>query len=328
MAAFAGCSVVSVTEKATGATDVKKAPGLPFYVKRPQYTHTTVYRRVWLRATLGIETALKPVDTKAAPAAGAATPKTQTIVRDFPKGSDKLEAIKLDIIKANSGVAGKPASDVIAAFRAEKSIGEDAVTPIPVKNVVATEWVVDSSKTYYLNATMPWFGSANLTQKVNADGTLSETTSSPDTKLADGLSALIPFKEFLTGKFVKSGTAAAADPATSTDAAELLHSLNNSSVLKAYGTGGKPLVLDLKDTNYTTTLTLSVEEVGYEYALSTLPSSNEIRDLQAIPFADKDKSNFTVTAIGAKKEDKNDETPKIGISGSIDLPKEWAAAKP
>lgn len=320
---LAGCSVVKVSEKPAGGENSDDIDGIPFYVKVEKFKKTTIYTETWLRATLTVET--KAIDTADNKEVVVDTGK-QPYVMDLPKGPNPaLTAIKKALLNAEMQSAGT-AEKIIDDFQKLAPYDHSNAKPERIGNNVAAEWVVDSSKTYYINAPLPWFGSASLTQKLAPDGTLTEVTSSPDTKLAEGLSTLIPFKEFLSGEFVE--TAAEATKAASDD-----DKIKMNQALKKLDLDVAPRAPAAKAATrrIVFAMTLAIDEVGYEYTLSTLPGA--ICDLRPLEFQDIAAGTvlFSRKDISASKKDdeKKEEGQKIGIAGSIALPKDWGApAKP
>jgi hypothetical protein len=316
---LASCvNVVRVRDRAGTAATTTKRDGVPFYIKVERFVHTTAYADTWIRATLTVEKKL--VDNKDGKEVLVDVGQQSRIKNLVNAPKPALNAIKDEILRANNADIAQ-AEAVIRKFDVlnEIDFGIPRNPPI-VRNVVDSAWVVDSTKTYYLNAPLPWFGAGNLTQKLAADGTLSEVISAPDTKIGEGLSTLIPFKEYLTGRYVKPAPAAATDPATKSDV---------ESAFRQYR------LIDprttLTDKVYVYVISLNIEEVGYEYTLTTRPKeTREEAEKETPPFSAvaSNMAEFTRKEIGGKKDDeKKDEGPEIGISGTINLPKGWGAAK-
>ena len=310
-------NVIRVREKdRTPNSAVQTLDGLPFYVKVEKFSQTTVYSKTWLTATLTVKKKL--VDTQNGKEVQLGTGK-QLFVKLLPKTDNaKLDPIRTAIINAGSdGEAGALA--VVRNFNRLKGIVDDSsIAPVLLKNVIEPDWVVDDSRQYYLNAPLPWFGTGNLTQELNADGTLSKVTSNPDTKLAEGISALLPLKEYLTGEFVKSGTSAAAD--TTTQSATAL----GMGMLKSENPA-----LTLTHVSYIYDLSLSVEETGYEYTFTTKPEDAWPSPATPIAF---NAANAMVSrrdlGSSAKSGERNSAGPTVRVSGGITFPKDWGAAKP
>jgi hypothetical protein len=312
---LSGCThVVWVTDKKNeDNARSEKVDGIPFYVKTEQFRHTTVWIKTWLTATLTVEK--KSIDTTNGKEAQTDSGK-QVITKQLLKSdSPQLNSIRRALITANNKDV-KDALKIVDDFEKLPSLPDDkAVVPIMLKNAIESEWVVDRSRQYYLNAPLPWFGTGNLSQELSADGTLSKASSSADTKLAEAIGTLLPLKEFLSGKFATPAAAAAKDDSMKIDAVQgvgILQSFNPK--------------LTQKEAQYVYVLSLSVEEAGYQYTLSKWPEAAKppIAAI-AIDATDALVSRTDLKADNAGK--KTEDGQKIGISGSIDLPKDWGAAK-
>lgn len=173
-------------------------------------------------------------------------------------------------------------------------------------NFVEPKSVVDYQRELYLNGKLPWFGSATLTSKLNADGTLTESTATSDTKLAEGLSTLLPLKEFLSGEFVDT-VAAPADEAV----AGLMESVSADTAKER------------------TTVSLSVEEKGYLYAFEAdhvdpdglcAEVESGAQSLAAIQFS-LSTGAYKRTALGAAATTAAKKKDAIEFSGSVTMPK-------
>ena len=309
-------NVIWVKQKKTDATgDPQKIAGLPFYVKVEKVKQTTVYAKPWLRATLTVEIKLR--DTKEGKEVLIDSGK-QTFVRDVLKTNASLDEVRKGIVAAHRGTVDD-ALRLIGKFTDIPSISNDTdVQPVCLKNIVEREWIVDQSQTYYLNAPLPWFGSGNLNQELNSDGTLSKASSNPDTKLAEGISTLIPLKEFLTGKFVKSAESAAADDSTKADTKQAFN------ILKQFKPDAR-----LAEAQYVYILSLEVVEIGHQYELKKpLPKWPE-SSFAPINFAEIVAGTvmFTMTDLGTSDKGDKKDGAKVGIEGSITFPKDWGAAK-
>jgi hypothetical protein len=178
-------------------TEYEPREGIPFYVKKQQRVQETVYDIAWLKATL-IEkvTYTYQGDTK---------PTQDSVPYLFElrrEQNDELNPLR-EAIGLSPGADGKRTA-VLKAIAAlgDLSFSASDVEPELVSNGIKSEMVVDTDNPYYLNAPLPWFGTNELTQEINDDGTIGKVISKPDTKLAEGISELIPLKEYLTGQYV------------------------------------------------------------------------------------------------------------------------------
>ena len=180
--------------------DTADVEGIPFYVKREQHVQTTVYSHTWLNAELTVKKFAKAPSTSTDTA--FETIKFQKQIRR--ERANVLDPVKQAIVGIQRTSEGN-AQQIISQFLAiDEPSDPNSMDATMIQNTLKPEWVVDGRQKYYLNAPLPWFGTSNLTQEFGADGTLTKVISNPDTKLAEGLSTLIPFKEYLTGKYVDS----------------------------------------------------------------------------------------------------------------------------
>ena len=318
--ALTSCThVVSVTRVQTTALMSGVQPGIPFYVKTDLFHRTSVYDTTWLHATLTISQKIVHGDT-----GKEATPdeSKQSFVRNIARSNKTV----LDDLARR--IIADPTRDIVIALAIVSSFREipevdflQPRNPVLVKNSIDSEWVVDSTATYFLNGPLPWFGAGNLSQELNADGTLSKASASPDTKLAEGLSSLLPIKEFLSGKFVQAAPAAAA-------AAPVAVNLYSHKILMDLGPTDPKKPLEGKNVEWT--ISLQIEELGYRYTLTTLPQRGAITDASPIPFTSQGGATVLVRRedIGkdSSAESKGGKDNVIGISGSITLPKVTNAA--
>lgn len=322
--ALASCTnVLWVKKKVDDGDNAKysKIGGIPFYVKKEQFKQTTVYAKTWLKSTLTVEMRV------AVPKVGmesAVEGATLSLEKDlFKQDSKKLLPIKLAIINAHNQDADDT-REAIRMFESLPAITNETIDQMipakPLKNTVESEWIVDVNQQYYLNAPLPWFGSGNLTQKLNDDGTLSEVTSTPDTKLADGISSLIPFKEYLTGRFVKDGKSMTSDDTTKTIPPEALNKLR--AMIPGFQIGR-----DKNELQVVYVLSLSIDEVGHEYTFTRVLESRA-NSPSPIPF-DTEKETFSRTAIGGltQSEARLNDGSTVAITGSIKFPKGWGTDK-
>lgn len=311
-AASTACTHAVWVTKSIDNGKTKGADGVPFYVKNQVFARKTTYDKTWLRATLTVEREL--VDLKTGKAAPYGTGK-EAYVRDVAKpGPAILDQIKARIIAADTGSV-EEAEQVIRQFSTITTLPDDtAIAPVLIGNTVESQWVVNNQLTYYLNGPLPWFGSGNVSQELNGDGTLSKASSNPESKLAEGVSTLLPLKEFLSGKFVKSGATAVANTATAAVTMESLDSLRNIR------SETKPA-----DTQVIYSLALEIQEVGHEYTLN----SDQIADRTNVPnrltFADIDANTamFVRKDIpNAGSDSKKTDGREISLKGTITLPKD------
>lgn len=313
---FASCiDVVRVREAsdANGKTSYNDIGGVPFYTKVAQFTQKTVYDVTWLKVTLSIEKQLipKPGASQSADKIPAQTFEKNICIAD----QEKLNEIKEYIVEAQNENKDM-SSEILKAFEAlpkrsfadHKQYIESCKMPPISQNIVERTLIANTDHPYYLNAPLPWFGNGSLTQKLGEDGTLTEATASADTKLAEGISQLIPLKEYLTGRFVKSAS-------SDSDAKVAVAMLDHAQ----------------QPDNVNVVFSIKAEQVGYEYTFTKILSSSEVKDgnlivQKAIDFSPETYS-FSRKKINSESGDeKKDDGQKIGISGSIEFPKDWNAS--
>lgn len=188
-------------------------------------------------------------------------------------------------------------------------VDESALQKLIVSNSITSSLEIDYNNTYYLNANMPYFGSATLTQKLSEKGILTETTATADNQIDELVSSL---------GAIATGVAA---PLSSVKVAEIEADKDELQDTEAFGT---PVTLpETKPVVYK----LIIQEKGYLYTFTkTLCSSPcEIpKDPTAIPFDPVNgfysRIDWPSTSSEPKKEEPKN--PTIGISGSIILPKD------
>lgn len=313
LTACADIVIVKKEEVEDGKKVYKKIAGIPFYKKTAQYTQKTTYDLTWLKVTLSVEKQLAATPGTAQPA-GKIPPKT--FERNFCISEiSQLDQLKKAIIAAESGsVDGTvlidkfidfPLSNLSDHAQYLRKCGNPSVS----QNTIETALVVDTDHPYYLNAPLPWFGTGSLTQKLSGEGTLSEATASADTKVADGISSLIPLKDYLSGKFVKK---AGDDADVKTTA------------------WSRPVPVRA---NLSVELSLKIEQVGYEYTFTKILSPDEAKKdgnfvaQKALVFSPDDHAFSRKIIKPASGDEKKEEGKKIGISGNIEFPKDWGASK-
>lgn len=299
---LSGCTTtVWVYEKQDKKTNEIK--GIPFYTKKAVYIQKSEYAQTWLNAKLTITSKIRNK-----------TKPDESIVNTqvFEKNIQRNDTGTLDIIRKKILDSGnlniETTKTILSSFIKIDGISNfTSISKKLISNNINDEWVVNDDKTYYLNAPMPWFGSGNLTQELASDGTLSKVTSNPDTKIAEGISSLIPFKEYLTGKYVKTASEAVAElPAD--DSVNKILSLPTLQKKK-----------DKLEIEYT--ISLNTIETGYIYSFS---KTHDTFPEKISPIEPNINKNLFIRSplTNNKKEAKKDKKPTIELSGTITLPKD------
>lgn len=311
-----GCtSTVWVTKKnaAEGQESYDKVGGVPFFVKKEILNQSTSYTKSWVKSTLSVEKRLMYVNNGEL---------KYSIIdkKSYEKQLAKNELGNLGLTKKRVIQAdAMEESDVVKLVSDYSEIETDldisAITPELIGNIVKVNWVVNEEEKYYLNAPLPWFGSGDLTQEFASDGTLSKVVSAPDTELAEGISSLIPFKEYFTGKYV--------DPLSDNSDAEVLEEFAEIDSLAKSVTPQNLGALKAKS-KIIYIVSLTVEQVGYLYTFTkTHDNSNTVSG--PLPF-DIETGQFTRTYLGGPNQEeqtKKDEGKMVGLSGFISFPIDW-----
>lgn len=285
----------------------ERLPGLPFHVKKEVLNQTTVYAQTWMQVTLSVKKFVRKKN-----GSDEFEPlEPQTFVKQIKKEELKeLDELRKYVLLSGANCGFEQDSRVTKFAVRSGHVDTNTIKSVRISNTVQREWIVNSTDIYYLNAPLPWFGSNKLAYELNGDGTLAKAESNPDTKLADGLSSLIPFKEYLAGKFVTSSTAVEASgvAAQQLQAAEALLGIKKND--------GFELRCDLS---------LDIAETGYLY---TFYKQHETASAMTspIPFDLKGNALFSREEIGSQAG-KSEEAANIELSGKISIPKDIAAPK-
>lgn len=292
--ALSGCTqTLWVHEKPTNSKMAASAvEGLPFYIKTKKYDQETKWEKIWYEAILKITK--KPVTTNSE---AKQTAVTQSFTKEFTKEQlSQLTDLKKEILSLKDGDQ-QDGNHLILQFMAMQGMGSsNDVKEVLVANKISSKWVVDSSRLFYLNSPLPWFGSNNINQKLNDDGTLNQASSAPNTKLSEGISSLIPFKEYLTSRYVTP---------LDTKYTKIQGGESNQGPSFSY------------------VVSINIQQSGYIYIFSKQCDTRE-NCTKPIPF-DTNGGVFTRTRImGNNANDKNDKTDVKSISyqGKITLKKD------
>lgn len=200
-----GCTqVVRVSKSVEGEVQNNKLPsvkvdGIPFYMKKKVYNKTSVFAQTWLVATLKIEKEF--IDKN-----GSNNISLDPLIRNIEKEDfSKIVALKKEILEE----VDNPKNDeyikaIMKKFSAINEIPDLSDTKeMLIGHTMSSELIVDPKEKYYLNASMPLFGKGELTQILNADGTLSEATvKRDDTSIASSITSLIPLSDYFKAKLI------------------------------------------------------------------------------------------------------------------------------
>lgn len=188
----AGCINTLRVHRDKEGGGVEPAKGLPFYVKTERIVRTTVYARTWREVEFEIEDfgVYQPDGT------GPQTLKTvnKQIFRRYvdSKHEDRLRQVELRVVAKDAGA--------LAEFLALPDSVEDLVlTPRRVANQLNSTAIVDYTKPHYVNAPLPWIGSAALTPKLAPDGTLTEVAVESEANVGEVLGAIADLASTVVG---------------------------------------------------------------------------------------------------------------------------------
>lgn len=316
---LSGCvSTVWVSEKSDSDSlfEYKSVKGIPFYTKKEVFDQTTVYSQSWVEVTLKVDRKL--VDNSGNDPKNLGS-NSQSFIRNVElKDYALFDEVKTSVI-TNEKIDNAIVNDIINKFLQVKGVTDfDSIKEVMLSNSVISKWVVDEKSEYYLNAPLPWFGSSNLTQEINDNGTLSKVISNPDAKLSEGITSLIPFKDFLSAKYV--------DPLLSDDENNISDSSDTTKALfSTFALDPNILLPDNKKLDVIYTISITAVNTGYVYSFSgrtkDKPSGEKIG-------FDNKGGVFTRELIPKNSPNnendgsESDSSPQINISGTITLPKE------
>ena len=290
-----GCRAVSVWESSSTARPIQ---GIPFYTKTAANKQTTTRLHTWQRVSLTVllvyEDPGKPPKKEAAGG--------QVFDVSSAKRND-LANIRQKVLDFNGRASGDPLGEVRGIVQELQSISFDPDTLTLgsgrlMENTVEQIVLTDYSRRYYINSGAAWPGSTKLAAELAPDGTLSKADASAESKpgeLATALSTIFPVSAAFSS----------------------LLKLDKDKA-KTEGTLGVKAPVEIQ---------LAISEMGFvdEYSLT-------IRDTTVHDFLPLESTMRGVSIsrkpISAGKEEKKDESPKIGFQGSVTLPEVKKEEKP
>jgi len=292
----------------------KRVAGIPFYAHKQVIEQQTKYLYTWEEVTLIRKTGGEKLEI------------TPIIQKRIVSGQD-LSSLEMKVENLNDPKkTERDISNVIAEIKKLSMVTLES-TSISSTNVISNSWetklVVDYATKYYINSKLPWLGSSTVTQKLAANGTLSEATANVDSQIDE----------------IATAVAGVATPISSVKIAKIESEIDLSaeqelSTIELFGEVD-PEIVDKQKLNFAdmlnelknskVTYELKVEEKGYVYTFSCIHEDSQDGTNEAnTPIAfDLTSGNFTrtnwpLTNNSATKEDK----PTINVSGSIQLPEE------
>jgi hypothetical protein len=282
--------------------------GIPFRTKTTIFEQVTTWEKRWKKVTLQRKRRTLYTDsTGAQKVLEVADPPSTTRTP-----SDTTQLANLRSLVATSVVGPNlPELQIIQAFQALPQLDMARVKEQLAGNELKREEIADPHRELYLNSPLPWFGTSSLTAKLASDGTLSEAVLSAETRLAEGISTLLPIKEVLSAVATKAMD----------DGSKMLFALEMDRAKVAPKNLGK-------DATVIFDLTIEDEGLIWEFRRPAIQLAAD-GHLQPIPFEPVTRPNSVKplpTENQAKQEKKSDDR-KLSISGEVTLPKETAPPK-
>jgi hypothetical protein len=312
------CNAVWVRERVPGTDgEFRQIGGIPFYVKKEVFVQETTYEQTWLKATLTVETKLT---SKEGQEIEGIIPTKRSRDKYLAKTSaPELNRIKLEVLQGGT-VPNDKMKMLKTDFMKMPDLVVSEIVPECVGNELKSSWVVNGDNTYYLNAPLPWFGTASLTQEINSDGTLSKTESKADTKLAEAVSSLLPIKEYLAGKFV--------DPLSDDTTESIEEKVADGTALKAFLLS-KDIAAVKQQFVFVHTVSISTVEEGYRYRFTKLYRDKKPPEILRPIVFDIQNGLFTRETITQKTDGQiqPEDGKKVGLSGTISFPADWGGSK-
>jgi len=202
-------------EPVKDATKKKAVDGIPFYKKTLVFTQTSIYLDPFYEVRLFINYKKDGSQTKSTilPAAVSKIYEKELVgcnqfyndTQSVPTGKDPITAI---VDSFNKFV---PPSYPIRGVNDFKDVSNDKL-PVLYSNVVDSKMIVDWKNLYYINYKVPVAGSSSLTVELSGEGTLNKSTGETEDKtlatIIEGVSTLLPMKEFLTSKWIPKSSIA------------------------------------------------------------------------------------------------------------------------
>lgn len=304
-AASIGCVQSAwVHEKNTSSEawcSTKRLKGIPFRTKATVLDQVTTYEKRWKKVTLQKKTLVRYTASGSEKVLELAEPAR---IFRTPGGSDELAELRREVVENGDE------SDIMTAFLALPALDVETLPQKLVGNELQRKQVVDPDRELYLNAPLPWFGTSNLAAKLASDGTLSEATTSAETKLAEGLSTLLPIKEVASAIASKAMTPPVA--------------MLSANALTQQGIQGFAVPSRQPST---VVFELSIEDEGLLWSFTELAAEpTDDGEIPPLPY-DIEKGNFTTRPLSAATQAKagDGKRPEISISGQVKLPKEAGA---
>jgi hypothetical protein len=314
---FCSCLVLLTSCKTVSVWTDKEQKGIPFYAHKGMIKQQTKYLYYWnnvyldkLTYAFADTTRTTLLKTRIDPHADLTRVHTALRRLNRSNSRDSLQAVMDEISKLKQ-VGQEP--------------GPDAQVTI-MENTWDVHTVVDYETVYYLNAPRPLFGTSTLTQKISAQGTLSEASGTADGSIDDIAGLVAGLATPLASIRVAQIENGLMDLASANVEASGRHYLamrvdTTDETMKYIGYLKDPpsrSVISIRQNQYI----LRVDQQGYVYQFTKDHEVNE-RDAANTPITfDTKKGRFTRKEWpGPPVKKKKEEASTIKISGDILLPK-------
>ncbi len=181
------------TDSASGAPTAcpsnspSRVPGIPFFAKKPRWRQETEFRRTALIVTpslsyAGRDPAVKPAQIKLDKRAVANTPDNrQALTAIAGRAFSTADEGKAELEK------------LLAQLDKQAFDGEPEVSA----NRILVDMVLDTSRIYYLNSSVPLVGSATTSFELSSDQTLTKGSATVEDKTLSTILSALPLKELV-----------------------------------------------------------------------------------------------------------------------------------
>lgn len=205
-AVLTGCAGVQIyTPKQAGTTEVDQLKGIPFRLKVPVWVQETRHAEYGWLVQFSVDDGDASTALETVPASGPKLIKCASEDAIFAAA----ELLSQDAKKAGDADAAVWAinNGISSLDKLANSIPAGACRKT-VANLLKQESRI-TDKVYFINHTIPLFGTSSGTYKFATDGTLSEATTSATDETASTLLGLFPLKEKLLKRWKLTPPAAA-----------------------------------------------------------------------------------------------------------------------
>jgi hypothetical protein len=292
--------LASCASTLTVKSDSEKKAGIPFFIQKEIIQKETKYLYDW------IEISLIKEESKNGKTINS-TIHTSRIIKGQNIRSIEEKLIMLN----NSEDEDKMVQKIILDIDNLNKVTLES-TEITTNNIIENNWtkttVIDYSTKYYVNAKMPWLGTSSLNQKLNTNGTLSESTITTDSQI-DEFAGVI---------------ASLATPISNIRIADIGKEIAElggiEEIEKAIKNGDfdfSKLIPNVTTMKYK----LEIKEKGYIYIFTKQFEIEKINDVnKPIDFDIKNGNFKRISWPATSKKEEKSKKPTINISGSVELP--------